>query len=345
MGLQFKDLVVREEVTIKDFHGKVLAVDASNILYQFLTTIRGSDGYVLTDAQGRVTSHLIGLFSRATSLMEQGLKLVFVFDGKAPEIKKKTWEKRTKVKTDATLLLQEAEAARDIAGMRKYSRQTAVLTRDMVNDAKRVVTALGLPVVQAPSEGEAQATYMVTQGDAFATVSQDYDNLIFGCQRLIRNLSLDGKRKKKGTFGFIKIKPEIIFLKDVLTHLQITQDQLIVLAILIGTDYNPGGVKGIGPKTSLKLVKEHKDNFDTLFDVVEWKKQYPDLEWRTVFDIIKNIPVTDEYSLEWKKIDEGGLIHLLVKEHGFSEERVRTKLEKLKKGQHGLNQKGLQNFF
>ena len=345
MGLQFKDLVVREAITIKDLHGKVLAVDASNMLYQFLTTIRGPDGSVLTDEQGRVTSHLIGLFSRTTSLMEQGLKLIFVFDGKAPDIKKKTWEKRTKVKTEAARMLQEAEAVRDIAGMKKYSRQTAVLTKEMVQDAKNVLTALGIPIVQAPSEGEAQAAYMVTRGDAFASVSQDYDNLIFGCNRLIRNLSLDGKRKKTGTFGFIKIQPEVILLNDVLEKLTLTLDQLTVLAILVGTDYNPGGVKGIGPKTGLKLVKEYKDNFNELFEKVEWKKHYPDLEWNTVFDTIKNIPVTDKYTLEWKKINDQELIDLLVKGHGFGEERVRTKLDKLKKGQHGLNQKGLHNFF
>ncbi|MBU1622944.1 MAG: flap structure-specific endonuclease, partial [Nanoarchaeota archaeon] len=99
MGLQFKDLVIKREIAIKDLKGKILAVDSMNLLYQFLTTIRSADGSALTDSKGRVTSHLIGLFNRTTSLMEQGLKLVFVFDGKAPDIKKRTWEKRTKVKT------------------------------------------------------------------------------------------------------------------------------------------------------------------------------------------------------------------------------------------------------
>ena len=109
MGLNFKDLVIKKEISISDLHGKVLAIDSMNLLYQFLTTIRSPDGTPLTDKKGHVTSHLIGLFSRTATLMEQGLKLVFVFDGKAPEIKQKTWEKRTQVKKEAFLKMKEAE--------------------------------------------------------------------------------------------------------------------------------------------------------------------------------------------------------------------------------------------
>ena len=345
MGLQFKDLVVKKEIDIKDLKGKVLAVDSMNLLYQFLTTIRSPDGTVLTDKKGRVTSHLIGLFSRTTSLMEQGLKLVFIFDGKAPEIKKKTWEKRTAIKKEASLKLKEAEAAGDVAGMRKFAARTAILTKDMVEDAKNVITSLGLPIVQAPSEGEAQTAYMVKKGDAYASVSQDYDNLIFSCPLLVRNLSIEGKRKRKGQFAFQKVKPEQIVLKDVLEHLEISLDQLTVLAILVGTDYNPGGVKGIGPKTALKLVKEFGDNFSEIFEKAEWDKHYPDLDWKIVFDTIKKMPVTDDYALEWKKLDEDELFELLVEEHNFSEERVKKKLEKLRKEADNLTQKGLNSYF
>lgn len=345
MGLQFKELVVKKEISIADLKGKVLAVDAMNMLYQFLTTIRSPDGSVLTDKKGRVTSHLIGLFSRTTALMEQGLKLVFVFDGKPPEIKQKTWEKRAAVKQEASLKLKEAAAEGDVESMRKFAARTAVLTKDMREDAKAVINALGLPLLQAPSEGEAQTAHMVENGDAYASVSQDYDNLIFNCPLLVRNLSIEGRRKKAGTLVFQKVNPELISLQEVLDHLGLDLNQLIVLAILVGTDYNPGGVKGIGPKTGLKLLKEYGKNFEKLFAEVEWKKHYPELEWKEVFDTIKNMPVTDNYKLEWKKIDEKKLLHLLVEEHDFGEERVRTKLEKLKETQKEMAQKGLKNFF
>ncbi len=345
MGLQFKELVVRKELAISDLKDKILAVDSMNLLYQFLTTIRSPDGSVFTDANGRVTSHLIGLFNRTTALMEAGLKLVFVFDGKPPLIKQKTWEKRKEIKQEAALLYTEAEKAGDIEEMRKYAARTTVLNREMIEDAKELIRALGLPIVQAPSEGEAQTAYMVKTGKAYGSVSQDYDNLIFGCPRLIRNLSIEGRRKKAGALAYEKVKPEVIMLDDVLQGLKLNIDQLIVLAILVGTDYNPGGIKGIGPKTGLKLVKEYGSDFPGLFAKVEWAKHYPDLPWKEVFDTIKHIPVTDDFVLEWKKIDEKKLLQLLVEGHGFGEERVRQKLAKLREVQKGMGQKGLSGFW
>ncbi len=344
MGLQLKDLVVKKEISIADLKGKVLAVDAYNNLYQYLSTIRGPDGTVFTDKKGRVTSHLIGLFNRTASLMEQGLKLIFVFDGKAPEIKLRTWEKRSAVKAEALIKFREAEQEGDVEAMKRFAARTAILSRDMVDDAKRVIAALGLPIVQAPSEGEAQAAHLVKRGDAYAGVSQDYDNLIFGCPLLVRNLSLEGKRKKAGKFAYEKVKPELLSLKEILQNLNLTLDQLILLAILIGTDYNPGGIKGIGPKTALKLVKEHTSP-ERLFEQVEWSRHFPDLKWKEVHDTITLMPVTDEYQLEWQPVDGQKLWKLLVEEYDFSEERVKSKLEKLRPVQTQLQQKGLGGFF
>jgi len=346
MGLNIKDLIVKEEITIKALKGKILAVDSMNILYQFLTTIRGIDGSVLTDSKGRVTSHLIGLFSRTTVLMEQGIKLVFVFDGKPPAIKQETWEKRRNIKEEAELKFQEAEKMGYQEEMRKYASRTTRLTKEMIIDAKNLITALGLPIIQAPSEGEAQTAYLVKKGDAYASLSQDYDNLIFGCPRLIRNLSVTGRRKKAGkAVGYITVSPEMIELPKVLAELKLTNDQLIVLAILIGTDYNPGGIKGIGPRKALKLLQDHKDDFEKIFSLVKWDEQYPERSWLEIFNTIKHIPVTDKYELSWKKIDEKKITHLLVEEHGFGLERVQKKLDDLRKEQKILDQKGLSSFF
>ncbi len=344
MGLNFRDFVIKKEISISDLKDKILAVDSMNLLYQFLTTIRSADGSALTDTKGKVTSHLIGLFSRTTTLMEKGLKLVFVFDGKAPEIKRKTWEKRSEIKKEAFLRLKEAEEAGDKDEMRKFASRTSVLNKEMIEEAKKLISALGLPIVQAPSEGEAQTAYMAKRGDAYASVSQDYDNLIFGCPTLVRNLSIEGKRKKTGKFGYEMVKPEIILLSEVLKKLEVNLEQLIVIAILVGTDYNPGGIKGIGPKKALKLVKE-ESNFEDIFKKAEWSKQYPDLEWKEIFDTIKNIAVTNEYKLEWKRIDEEAVTKLLVEEHDFSAERVKIKLEKLRELKDKVAQKGLGSYF
>ena len=345
MGLQLKELVVREEISIKDLKGKVLAIDSMNYLYQFLTTIRTAEGSLLTDQKGRVTSHLIGLFNRTTSLMEQGLRLVFVFDGKAPEIKRKTWEKRWSAKTEASIRLKEAEEKGDLDEMRKFAPRTAVLSKEMINDAKRVIEALGLPIVQAPSEGEAQTAYLVKKGDAFASVSQDYDNLIFGCPLLIRNLSIVGRQKKIGKAAYKTVKPEIINLKKVLDHLEINLSQLRALAVLMGTDYNPGGIKGIGPKTALKMVKRHQNYFESLFKEANWLNYFPELSWKDLIEIIENIPVTNDYDLKWHKINFSETTKLLVGEHDFSPKIVEAKLKKLEVGQEILSQQGLKGFF
>ncbi len=342
MGLKFKGIVNPKEISLKELNGKILSVDSMNILYQFLTTIVGMDGSPLTDSKGRVTSHLIGLFNRTVTLMEAGIKLVFVFDGKPPEIKRKTWEIRRAVKETAKEKYLIAEEAGDQDEMKKFARQKVSLSKEMVEDAKNILVALGIPIVQAPSEGEAQAAYMVSKGDCYGVVSQDFDNLIFGATRLIRNLSLAGKRKKGPTYQ--RYSPEMIKLQDVLNELKLNRDQLIILAILVGTDYNPGGIKGIGPKKGLKLLHEHKAPED-IFEAVKWSEHNPDLHWKEIFDTIKDIPVTDDYNLEWGKINNEELIHLLVSEYGFAEDRVKTRLEKMQKNSMGTAQKGLSSFF
>jgi len=345
MGLKVKDIIIKEETSIKELDGKILAIDSMNLLYQFLTTIRQADGKVFTNTKGIVTSHLIGLFNRTTSLMEQGLKLVFIFDGKAPDLKLKTWEKRTAIKKEASLRLKKAEEAGDVGEMRKFAARTAKLDKDMIENAKKLIRVLGLPIIQAPSEGEAQTAYMVKKGDAYASISQDYDNLIFGCPLLIRNLSIEGKRKRAGKFAYQIVKPEMIKLDKVLDELKIDIDQLTVLAILVGTDYNPDGIKGIGQKKALKLLNEFGSDFEKIFEEVKWKENYPDLEWKEVFDTIKKMKVTDDYELEWKTIDDKEALKILVDEFEFHEERVKKKLDKLCKHKEKLCQKGLSSFF
>ena len=345
MGLAIRDLVPKKEISLSDLKGKVLAVDTMNLLYQFLTTIRGPTGGPLTNNKGQITSHLVGLFNRTTSLMEEGIKLAFVFDGKAPQMKQKTWEKRAELKAQASLKLKEAEEQGDLEQIKKYSQQTAVLTKDMVADAKRLIAALGCPIIDAPSEGEAEAAHMAKSDQVYACVSQDYDTLIFGAPRVIRNLSIDGKRKKPGTLAYEIVKPELIELPTVLQELKLTQEQLQILAILIGTDYNPGGIKGIGPKKALKLLQEHKENYPAIFDQVEWAKTYPDLPWPDLLKIIKEIPITDNYSLEWKPIEQEDLTTILVDTYGFSEERIKNKLSKLIQVRKEKAQTGLNKFF
>lgn len=342
MGVNLKDILLKDAIGLDDLKGKIVAVDSFNMLYQFLTTIRTPDGKPLTDSKGNVTSHLIGLFSRTTKFMSRGIKPVFVFDGEKPALKAGELEKRKKLKTEAKNKYREALSKDDKEAMRKYGGRFAVLTSDMVNQAKKLVSALGLPVVQAPSEGEAQAAHMVRQNKSWAVVSQDFDSLVHGADRLVRNLSIAGKRKKVGAMAYQTVKPELIDLSKNLNQMGIDQDSLIVLAMLIGTDYNPAGIKGIGPKTGLKLVKKFKD-FDNLFAEVKWDEN-SDVPWTDIFYLIKKMKVTDKYRIKFNTPDKQKIIKLLVDNHDFNEERVEKTLQPVLKEQQKKHQKKLGDF-
>ncbi|MEK6868610.1 MAG: flap endonuclease-1 [Nanoarchaeota archaeon] len=343
MGVAFKDIIISEEIKLDDLKNKVIILDGYNVLYQFLTTIRGMDGTPLKDSKGSTTSHLVGLFSRTASLMQKGIKPAFVFDGKPPDLKQKVHEHRNALKIEAERKFLEAKEKMDVEEMKKYAARTSRLSKDMVEESKKLVSFLGIPFVQAPSEGEAQAAYMVKEGNGFAVGSQDFDSLIHGATRLVRNLSISGRRKRGKTAAYDTVNPEIIDLSQNLNALGIDHNQLIALAMIIGTDYNPGGIKGIGPKNALKLVKQHKSDFDSLFVEVKWNDFF-DFEWTEVYYLIKKIPTTDDYELRWKDIDYEAILSLLVDEHDFSAERVKSTLEKLKKESSGNQQKSLGDF-
>jgi len=342
MGVNLRDLLVKETIGLDDLKGKIVAVDSFNMLYQFITTIRTPDGKPLTDSKGNVTSHLIGLFNRTTKFMAKGIKPVFVFDGEKPELKTAELEKRKKLKMEAKMKYREALAKKDIDAMKKYGGRFSYLTKEMVDQAKDLVKALGLPVVQAPSEGEAQAAHIVRQNKAWAVISQDFDSLVHGADRLVRNLSIAGRRKKIGAMAYTTIKPEFIDLAKNLNNMGIDQDKLIALAMLVGTDYNPAGIKGIGPKTAVKLVKEY-DDFDDLFERVKWS-EYHDLPWTDIFYLIKKMKVTDKYDIKFKIPDKQKIVKLLVDNHDFNIERIEKALQPVLKEREKKQQKRLGDF-
>jgi len=333
MGVAITELLKKKNISLDYLNNKSIAVDASIFFYQFLTTIRQRDGSLLMDSHGRVTSHLAGLFSRNCNLIKNGLNLIYVFDGEPPKLKEDENEKRKKKKKEAQAKYEIAKIKKDVAEMKKFASRTTKLTKEMIDDAKSLIEAFGLPVIQAPNEGEAQAAYLVKQKEAYAVASQDADSLLFGTPILIRNLSVSGKKKIKSNE---LIQPELINLNETLRDLGINQNQLIVLGMLIGTDYNLGGIKGIGAKNALKLVKKY-DDFDKLFLDAKWG-DYFDFDWKSVFDLFKNMPINKNYSIKFKEVDKEKIIKILVDKHDFSLERIENKINELKIDQRGLGE-------
>ena len=341
MGVNLKDLLIRKEVEADYFQHKTLAVDAFNNLYQYISTIRQRDGTPLMDSKGNITSHLSGLFFRTMNLMQKNIKFIFVFDGKAPKLKKQERERRRSLKQEAKKQYEIAKQREDVESMKKYAARTSILTTQMVDESKELLKAMGIPLVQAPSEGEAQAAFLVSKGEAFASVSQDYDSLLSGVPNLVQNLNVS--KKKKTLYGYQTVKPEILNLTDNLNNLGIDIDQLIVLAILIGTDYNVGGVKGIGPKKAFTLVKKHGRDFDGVFKQAKWN-DYFDFGWKEVFKTIKEMPTTTNYSIEQGGVDSEAIKKLLVDKHSFSGDRINKVLKSFDKLKQGKQQKGLGEF-
>ena len=339
MGVNLKEIVEesKQTIEIENLAGKVIVFDAFNILYQFLSVIRDKDtGEPLRDSKGRITSHISGLFYRTVNFIEKGIKPVYVFDGEPPKFKKREIEERLKAKEEAYKKWEEAIETGEKAIT--YAQATSLLTKEMVEESKELLSYMGIPIIQAASEGEAQAAYIVQKGYAYASASQDYDSLLFGSPRLVRNLSIEGKRKLPRKEVYVEIKPEIIELQNLLNKLKITREQLIMIGLLIGTDYNEG-IKGYGPKKALEAVRVYK-NFENL------KKHFKFEEYiDEVYNFFLNPNVNEKIEIKFGEINEEKILKFMVDERNFSEERVKNALEKLKEGLKKGKQTSLTSWF
>ena len=339
MGVDLGGIVPKENRKLTDFQSKIIAIDAYNALYQFISIIRQPDGTPLTDSNDRVTSHLTGLLYRTANLIEAGIKLVYVFDGKPSPLKMTTIEGRSNIRNKAAEEWKKALEEGDIEKARTKAMQSSRLTPEMVDESKHLLNALGVPFIQAPSEGEAQAGYMVKKGDVYAVGSQDFDVLLFNAPVLIRNLTVTGRRKLPRKNVYVNVEPEEIRTENVLKHLGVTVEQLVDIGILVGTDFNEG-VKGIGPKKALKLINEHKNLENVLRNIGGEIRDYDEVR-----KIFLEPRVTDYYKIEWKNIDENAVKGFLCTAHDFSENRVENALKKFQAAKENRRQKSLEEWF
>jgi flap endonuclease-1 len=324
MGTAIGDILNKEEISLDFLDGRLVGVDSFNTLYQFLSSIRGRDGSPLMDSRGRVTSHLTGLLYRTTNLIEKGIKPVFVFDGKPHKLKAETREKRREIRTAAEKKFEKAKEEGDDEAARKFGRQSSKLTGEMIEETKKLVGLMGLTVVQAPSEGEAQVASMVAKGDLYGCVSQDFDALLFGTPLLFRNITISGKRKAPGKNYYYDVKPEKIDLQKNVRELGIDRKKLVWMGILVGTDFNKKFPK-VGAKTALKLVQK----FDSFEDIVKKTGHKPDFDYKEIEDLFLKPESTGDYKIEFGKPDREKIFELMVEEHDFSKERVESVLDRL----------------
>ena len=330
MGVAIKEILTFKTINKTKLNNKKIAFDTFNMLYQFLASIRQPNGEPLKNSKGEVTSHLKGLFNRLIYFKKNNINCVFVFDGEAPKLKEQERANRLEKKLEADKKYKEALDLGLTKEAKKFSQGTSRLDKKMIEEAKKLIDFFGFPIIQAPSEGEAQASFLTKKGLVFAISSQDFDSLLFGAKYLIRNLSIGTKRKIIGTSIYKDIDIEFYDLKENLENLNLTQDQLIILAILCGTDFNPKGIPRIGPKKALILVKQYNEKFDELFKILDWHN-YFSYPWINVFNTIKKMKINEDIEkLNFKKIDKKNIKKFLVDEADFDEKLVLKRLSSVK---------------
>ena len=322
MGLDLKPLLIRDKTQLESFSNKIVAIDAYNAIYQFLAIIRGPEGLHLTDTQGRVTSHITGLFYRNINFLSLGIKPVYVFDGKPPSLKSAEIEHRKQIKKDATIKYERAVSEGNMDDARKFAQQTTSMKDGMVEDSKHLLDLFGIPYIQAPSEGEATAALLTTTGHADVAASQDFDSILFGARKLVRNFTNSGRRKLPNRNTYIEIEPEIIEYKKNLEALGITREQLIDVGILIGTDFNPDGFERVGPKTAIKMIRE----YGKLEDVTQIQEQLEMIDYNAIRKIFLEPEVARVDKIEFGEVRYDDIINYLSNERSFSRDRVNSSL-------------------
>jgi len=347
MGVKINELVkeVSRTITFENLLGKPIAIDAFNTIYQFLAIIRQRDGTPLKDYNGNITSHLSGLFYRTINFFEHRIKPIYVFDGTPSELKLDTIKERKKIKEEAKEKMIKAQEAEDFREARKFAQQTSKLSTDMIEESKKLIEYMGIPIVEASSEGEAQSAYLVDKGDAWACASQDYDTLLFGGERLVRNFAVSRSKKVKDTMVTLDI--EYVSLSKLLEYLEISREQLIEMGLLIGTDFFEG-IPGIGQHKALDLIKK----YGSIQNIVDKGITVGKTEIQIAPEIIEQVKTIflkpeikkDYPKLKWKKIDFEKIEELLIEQHNFSKQRVENALDRLRKLDSSKTQISLDSF-
>lgn len=339
MGVDLSGILEKKELALSEVSGRV-AIDAFNTLYQFLAIIRQRDGTPLMDSKGRITSHISGLFYRTCNLLEKGILPIYVFDGEPHPLKKQTIAERGARKLEAEESLREAREEGREQDVQVYAQQTAKLGHEQIAESKELLGLMGVPWVQAPSEGEAQCAYMCQQGLVGAAGSQDYDALLFGTPVLLRNLTVAGRRKLPRREIYVDVLPERIELDANLARLGLTRQKLVWLGMLIGTDFNPG-IHGIGPKKGLKLVQEH-NSMQSILAKLNQTMDYETLE--SIFMKPAHTEVS-KADIEFAPVNREGLMKFMVDERDFSAERLTSSIEKAFKAPADTQQSSLKKWF
>ncbi|KAK9804920.1 hypothetical protein WJX72_012073 [[Myrmecia] bisecta] len=327
------------EQKFENYFGRKLAIDASVHIYQFLVVVGRTGDQMLTSETGEVTSHLQGMFFRTARMLEAGMKPVYVFDGKPPALKQEELARRSERRGDAVENLADAKETGEEADVAKYSKRTVKVTRQHNEECRRLLQLMGVPVVEAPSEAEAQCAAMCKEGLVYAMASEDMDSLTFAAPRLTRNLMAPASQKLPvNEYEYAKV----------LEGLNLTAEQFIDLCILCGCDYC-GSIRGIGPTRALQMIQKHGGLEDVLAALDKTKYDIPDpfpyQQARQLFTEPEVLRAEQLAPLKWSPPDLEGIVKFLVEEKNFNEDRVRKAVDRINASRSKSTQGRLESFF
>ncbi|XP_053576443.1 flap endonuclease 1 [Bombina bombina] len=326
-----------KENDIKSYFGRKVAVDASMCIYQFLIAVR-QDGNVLQNEEGETTSHLMGMFYRTIRMVEHGIKPVYVFDGKPPQLKSGELAKRSERRAEAEKQLEAAQEAGEAENIEKFNKRLVKVTKQHNEECKQLLKLMGIPYVDAPCEAEATCAALVKAGKVYGAATEDMDALTFGTPVLLRHLTTSEAKK---------LPIQEFHLNRALQEMEMTYEQFVDLCILLGSDYCET-IRGVGPKRAIDLIRQHK-SIEEILENIDLKKYPVPENWlhKEARQLFLNPEVIDPETLElkWTEPDEEGLVEFMCKEKQFSEDRIRNGAKKLTKNRQGSTQGRLDDFF
>jgi len=335
MGIKLQNLVIRNKIEFSELACKIIAIDAPNIVMSLFNFARkegvNSSGGAILDRTQRPISHLYGLLYRVNFFYSKKIFPIFCFDGKDSELKKLNTKDRLNDFRFTEKWYQKAYQS----GNRELAKQIALskeyMWQNIIQESKKLLSALGVPFIESPASAESQCAQLVKEKIVHYSNSQDYDSLLFGCPHLLQNVSKSLKRKIQGRWTYQKVVPYAIHLKETLNQLGIDQFQLVDMALMMETDYFPG-IRSIGPKTALKLIKQY-NTIETIIKKEYSKYDFLDLthevimKIRKIFLVPEVVKISD--SLSWTFPNEPQILSLLCEEHNLNRERVENNVTKL----------------